>query len=504
MGLAAEFQDVFAMHADRVCLIDYESGSELAYGPVFAGARRMAAELSLIGVGRGHRVALMVRNTPECVLLELGCLFLGATMVPLSPDLAPRDVDYILGIIRPDVIVCTPSTRELASSGAQRTWELVPQAEGGPPVASLCETSDGLAGSPKADEDVVTVHFTSGTTSRPKGVPHRLGSLLRNAKAFNEAVGVGPDHRFMHVFQMSYMAGFLNTLICPLVAGASVVVAPVFDARSMLRFWRPAIRHEVNALWMSPTMLASLLRVDRDTEGKEYVRSRIHSLYAATAPLPDAVRRDFEHEYRVEVLNSYGLSELLIVAVERPGRARADGSVGRVLAGVDVELDGGGKEGELLVRTPDATPGYMTEAGEIPSSGREWFATGDLGRLEEGAVFVTGRQKDLIIRGGFNVSPQAVEEVLLRHPVVDEVAVVGLPHELYGEEVAAAVKLTAGHELTDELASLRAWCDESLAHHARPTRFFAVPSLPVAATGKVQKGRLRDILLDGHAGTETR
>jgi long-chain acyl-CoA synthetase len=293
------------------------------------------------------------------------------------------------------------------------------------------------------------------------------------------------------------------------MAGAAVVLASPFDAQSALRFWRPIVKYGADTFWLAPTMLAALLKVDRDRAGAEYCRTRVRSICVATAPLPLKVKEEFEARYGVELFESYGLSELLLLTANSPRAPRVKGSVGRALPSVKVKVadeDGrplaAGTDGEIFIRTPFVMAGYLDYETSEPSpvGVADWFPTGDIGHIAtSGDIFITARRKDLIIRGGVNVSPRAVEEVLLRHPAVEQVAVVGLPHEFYGEEVVAAVGFKPGHELASEQSSLHELCKRSLGVAATPTRYVEVENFPASANGKIQKGKLREFILSGKA-----
>ena len=505
--------------ADRTFLIDSLAERAFSYAEFDALARDLALTLRSCGVGHGDRVAILLENSAEFAILYFACLYLGAIAVPINTQLHREEIGFILQIADARLIAHSEKSLDLfdAVEMEKEGVALFLVAEGESPGGANAESTGWsasnlrLAAAPDwkplqdvESTDLFSITFTSGTTSAPKGVAHRIGSLLGNARWIFETLGLGSGDRMLHVFNMAYMAGFLNTLLCPFMAGGSVVLSRAFDARSMLRFWEPAIAHDANTLWLAPTMLTALLRFDRNPAGAEFSRKQVTTVCVGTAPLPSSTKREFEDRYGVTVLESYGLSELLLLTSNSKLYPIASGSVGRPLAEVELKIvdDGGkalssGEDGEILVRTPHAMSGYIdSESRELNAlNPAEWFPSGDIGRLTEvGDLFITGRKKDLIIRGGMNISPRRIEEVLLEHPAVSEVAVVGIDHEFYGEEVVAAVCLASGHRLDDVRPSLESVCRSHLSAVSMPNRFVEVSEFPTSVTGKVQKAKLTELL----------
>jgi long-chain acyl-CoA synthetase len=469
----AKVASIFDRHADSPFLLDAIAGRAFTYAEVDGLAGRFAHELRSRGVDRGDRVALILPNSVELAVLYFACLRLGAVAVPMSVDTPAGDAERALRHARVKVVI------------------------GEEDLGALAEAQDGVdpvEGVGDAD-DLFSITFTSGTTATPKGVAHRAASLLGAASAFADSVGFTAQDRFLHTFPMTYMAGFLNALLCPFVVGASVVLAPAFDGRSLLRFWKPVLEHEVTILWLTPTIVASLLRVDRDPTGAAYARKHVRAASVATAPLSRSHQLVFEERYGTRLFESYGLSELLFVTTTSPHAPDVAESVGRPLPGVEIATD---DSGEVLVRTEYAMAGYVDEHGEPdPETSPEWFPTGDIGHVDEnGLLFITGRKKDVIIRGGLNVSPRAVEELLQQHPAVDEAVVVGVPHDVLGEEIVAVLILAEGRSLKEELESLTALCRAGSSVGAQPARFVAVDSFPRNETGKVRKADVRASLLN--------
>ena len=453
--------------AARPFLIDDRTGETVTYADLRAGADDDVAALQSLGVGEGDRVAILLDTSVRFVRLYFACLLSGAVAVPVNKGLHPTQLDAVLGIARPRVLVSENEPPRIVEATARPT-----------------------------PSGVATIHFTSGTTSVPKGVAHSTDRLLDAASAFAAALGFTEDDRMLHLFPMSYMAGFLNTVLCPFVTGGSVVLTGGFDARTAMSFWAPVRRHGVTTLWTNPTMLASLLRLDRDPDVPAWVAERRPTVCVGTAPLPRRTAEDFATKYGVEVHESYGLSELLFVATNDPATTRHDG-VGTLLPGVEARIGepGAGVDGEISVRTPYAMLGYVD--GEDPTRlvpSAEWFTTGDLGALDGSYLTITGRSKDLIIRGGLNVSPTAIEDVVHRWAAVDQVAVVGVPHEFYGEVPVAVITVAEGVDTDGVERVVSAHCRNLLPAEMVPARVVVVDALPLNASGKVQKAALVDAL----------
>lgn len=491
-------------------MIEVATGRQYSYRAFEHHTLQGASLLVEHGIGRGDRVALSLPNCVELASLYFSCYWLGAVAVPIRPEDPADEVAAALDQAQPDLAVAdpevAPSVCRYVSDQNHDLLEMTPGRRTDTEQLSLDEWrlggNDRVCPEPieprePEEDNLLSITFTSGTTSVPKGVAHRTSSLLGNANAFNRHMGFGPNYRFYHVMRMTYMAGWLNVLLAPFAAGASVVLGRAFDAKTSLTFWEPVIEHGVNAFWVAPAMLEALLRVDRSGRGRKYCRDNVDAICVGTAPLGSETREKFEAQYETELLESYGLSELLIISATRPN-STSSGGTGRILEEVDVRVINGGKgereTGEIVVRTPHRMVGYLNPDSGEPESTPEWFKTGDLGRVDaSGNLHVVGRKKDLIIRGGVNISPRSVEERIREHPDVAEVAVIGVEERLYGEEVVAAVVPANGKEREALVEEIRAHCSSGLRKEAVPGRITFVKSVPRSrTTGEVQRERLRE------------
>lgn len=512
---------VFADNRDRTFLIESMTNRSWTYGEFHEWALRSASMLRGLGVKKGDHVALLLANSAELAAMYFGCVFIGAVAVPVNQALHPDEIRYILSHSGSRLLLFSRCTRALllqvteglnlrqvrVTLGQEQSFHPEDIEESWSYETAVVDPSlvplEGVS-----DDDPLIVLFTSGTTGRPKGLVHAVRSEFGNAVAFNAAMGLGRDHRFLHIWPMAYSTGYLNTLLSPFMAGGCVVLSTAFTAQTILAFWKPVIEHGVNALWLSPTMAASLVRMDRDTAGLDYCRGHIRTVCVGTAPFALKLKKEFETKYGIEALESYGLSELLIIAANVPAHARREGSVGRLLPGVELstaaaeDVAAAGGDGEILVRTAYAMNGYLDpDTGLVESLAPDgWFPTGDIGHLDaDGNLYITGRKKDLIIRGGQNLSPVGIREVLLNHPSVDDAVVVGIPHDFYGEEVVAALRLKGEAKVADERSSILQHCRRFLSQAAVPTQLLQMDEFPTGPTGKILTREVRSRVIASFA-----
>jgi long-chain acyl-CoA synthetase len=516
MTIRETIMDVVARRQSHVFLVDAASGREITYLEFHRQACALAVSLRQRGVRKGDRVAVMVPNCCELAALYFACIYLGAVIVPMNPALSKSDVQFILSGCKPALVVANLSCTDTIKGFHPNILRLVTSFEAVTMKASndpeqiridgLLETSDFVPLETADGEDLVVIMYTSGTSAKPKGLAHKLGRMFRNGAAFASAQGLDQDSRFYLTLSMAYMGGFYNLLVLPFLCGASVVVDHVFDARSSLHFWHKAKNNRVNTLWLAPTVLSILLRMDRGRTGEEFCRSSVRHTFVGFAPLPLKVKDEFESRYGVCLIENYGLSETLFVTARSRHNLSGTGYVGEPLPGITLRIVGErdetaptGTDGEVQILTPDLMAGYLNaDANALEQEDASvWFSTGDVGHVDDRrSLFITGRKKDLIIRGGVNISPAAIEEALARVNGVADVAVVSIPHELYGEDVVAVLKLEAGMELESMLDSLVAYAKRNLAQHQQPARYISIDEFPRTANGKVQKSRIRELVAE--------
>jgi len=448
-------------------------GKKLSYGQTLANARRLTIEWKTQGARKGDVVALLFPNDVAFPCCYLACLLAGVVAVPINAEIGAENIQFIVDLVKPKIVVNTP-----------------------PPIDDqILPISDfELGADPKT---CGAIFFTSGTTGRPKGVRHCASALVGNVVAFNQAMKLTPDVRMYHVLPMAYMAGFLNTVLSPIMAGGTVIIGPRFSPQSALDFWSQPVREQANAIWLTPSIAAALTRLVRDLPGARKSVTDFDNVLCGTAPLHPAVRRKYYSVFGVPLQESYGTSELLLVSAQTRARAElTNDDVGEPLPELELAFRGD-TEGrtELIIRSPFSMLNYLTDDGLVSVADAQGFVpTGDVGKLDDGILHITGRIKDLIIRGGINISPRAIEDILGDLPDVEEVAVVGVPHDFWGEALVACIQVSSKADPMAIEAAVRQRCRERLAKSHQPDRIAVLPTFPRAATGKVQKHLLQRAL----------
>jgi long-chain acyl-CoA synthetase len=473
----------------------------LTYAALDDASARMAALLARHGVKPGDRVALALPNVPAFPVAYYGALRAGAAVVPMNPLLKAAEMEFVLADAAVHIVVtCAPSTDE-ALQAADRTGAgcLVTGTPAFEAALGAAEPARDIADRP--EDATAVILYTSGTTGTPKGAELTHRNLMTNTMTCVETLfHLGPHDVLFGGLPLFHAFGQTCALNAAVAAGASLTLLPRFDPRAALEL---VARDGVTVFLGVPTMYTALLQAGIPADCDV---SRLRVAVSGGSALPVEVLHSFEREFGAVVLEGYGLSETSPVATfNPPDRPRRPGSIGMPVRGVQVRLvaeDGSdvapGGVGEIAIRGENVMKGYWNQPAATAEACRGgWFHTGDLARVDEdGYYFIVDRKKDLIIRGGFNVYPREVEEVLYQHPDVVEAAVVGVAHAVHGEEVAAVIVLRAHAQTSAE--GIRAFVKERVAPYKYPRIVTLADQLPKGPTGKILK---REIVVDQPAAS---
>ena len=470
----------------------------LAYRALLAQVDGAVATLARAGLGRRARIGLVAPPGPEMAVALLAVAS-AAVCVPLNPAFAAPELDAILAETKVDALIAPAGTPPLA---AARRFGLVAielhaaSAESAGSLSLVASAASAPARVEPADPaDVALVLLTSGTTARPKRVPLRHRALLEAARGHRHALAIEASDRCLDLMPLFHVNG-LMMLLASLEAGSAVVCPPRFEPARVFAWLA-----ETRPTWVNgtPTVHQGILghaALDPAATGAAAGLS-LRFVRSASAPLPARVAEQVERLLGAPVIESYGQTETasLVAVSPLPPRARKPGAVG-VAAGPEVAIvDSGGRPvpvgspGEIVVRGRNLMTGYEDDPDAAAWLAEGWFRTGDLGHLDEdGFLFVTGRLKDVINRGGEKIAPREVDEILLAHPAVRDAVTFGVPHRTLGEDVAAAVVLAEGATLSP--GALRRFAAERIAAFKVPRRIVLLAAIPRGLTGKPDRAAL--------------
>ena len=474
---------------------------DLTYGELREASARVGGAAAAAGLRPGDRVVLIAPSIVEFPVLYLGLHAVGVSVITMNTMATAAEIGYVLDDAEASLVLAWHECDAAASAAAAERGTTFWRVEDG----ARFDADPLPAAHDHAPDDTAIILYTSGTTGRPKGVELTAANLIDTTDSFLSVLNLTAEDRFgtgLPLFHVYGQAVVMNTV---LVTGASLSLLAPFEPTAMLEMVR---RDRLTVLAGVPTMWNAMLHAATDAFGP----SDFEQLRLATsggASLPVEVMRAFRDRFGCTILEGYGLTESTGAAtfndINRPQKA---GTVGPALPGTAIEVRdplgavvGPDVVGEVFLKGPTIMKGYRNRPDATAADLQDgWLKTGDLGRLDaEGYLSIVDRAKDLIIRGGYNVYPREVEEVLYEHPDVVEVAVVGVPDAHFGEEVAAVVALREGAELTGE--ELRSWAKVQLSAYKVPRLYQFVTTLPKGATGKILKREIdRDAIRTAEVG----
>ncbi len=479
-------------------------GGSCTYGETFERANRFAAILIEAGIEPGDRVACLMENSRALYEFFIGCSLAGVVAVPINTLSTARETRGLFEDCEPKGIVAQSSLRAALPDemlSGEVVVRLLCDDDGAPTgdrwrdyEASLREAPKGQHPTRSRPEAAAMIVYSSGTTGAPKGIVLGQRQLLANARMVIKALQYRPSDRFLTILPSFHMFGYsFDFLYCGLVRGRMVVL-PAFDAETALDLVEA---HRITVLTGVPLMFVKMFAPALVT-GRDV--SSLRLIDVGGGPVPTTLVRELKEKFGIETVESYGLSEISPVAcVQRPHQPSPEGSCGVVLEGVEVRVQNAGGEevppgepGELQFRCETFMNGYWNQPELTEATLKDgWLRTGDVGRVDEaGNIFIIDRIKDMIVTNGYNVFPKEVELVLFAHPGVEAAAVIGVSHQVRGEDVVAFIVPAAG--ATPSTGELIAYCRENLARFKVPREITFTESLPLTASGKIRRFALRE------------
>ncbi len=478
---------------------------KLDYKTLEALSNQVAGSLRAAGVKRGERVGLMLPNVPQFMVAYYGILKAGAVVVPMNVLLKAPEVAFYVGDSEAKILItwddfAAEALKGAAQAGGVSTFVVMKPGDENVPEGAR-NFAELMQGSPVFDmeatdpDDTAVILYTSGTTGKPKGAELTHFNLYMCCNIGRGLVEVKEDDVALAVLPLFHSFGQSNVMNTAVLNGLTITLVPRFDADKVLEVIQ---RDRVTLFFGVPTMYFALLH---HPETDKYDTSSLRLGLSGGAAMPGEVMKAFEEKFGMTILEGYGLSETSPTATfNRSKEERRYLSIGKPVWGVEVKIfdeddrempHGKDSVGEIVIRGHNVMKGYFKKPKETAEAFKGgWFHSGDMGYIDaEGFIYIVDRKKELIIRGGFNVYPREIEEVLFSHPAVAAAAVIGVPDERLGEEVKAVVQLKPGQQASsDELID---YTKERVAAYKYPRTVEFVDALPMGPTGKILKKELK-------------
>src|SRR6266446_2046669 len=500
-----ELLDQRAAHTpDKHFLFSETDGRSFTYLDFKMAVNRASGLLALRGVGKGDVVSLLMPNSAEYVIAYFACWKLGAIAGPINSLLRAREISYVISdsearalLVHSDFLPTVesirselPGLREVIKFNDQAVASSEFKNEFSDAASSDSQLPSIQRSQIDRDNEAIII-YTSGTTGKPKGCLLTHGNLIANARQISEWLGFTKNDRLLSVMPLFHMNAVSVTTMAALYAGGSTIVSPKFSAS---RFWKTISDYQVTSFGSVATMLSMLLTNYPDGVPEGLKTDQLRFAMCGSAPVPAEVMKKFESTFNCPVIEGYGLSESTCRSTFNPpdDRRRA-GSCGlpignemKVVDDTDMEVPDG-ELGEIVLRGENILKGYFKNPEATATAFRNgWFHTSDIGyRDQDGFFYIVDRKSDMIIRGGENIYPREIDEVLYQHPAVAAAATIGVPDDLYGEEVAAFIVLKDGSKVSE--AELISYCTERVADYKCPKSIRIVAEIPKGPTGKILK-----------------
>lgn len=428
-------------------------------------------------------ICVIMNNSVEVIALYFAALFLKIPIIAIDPNKGKEEIREILSCTSHKMLISNIEDFNLVTDKIDFDnffKDLHLQKK---------EDIDKLGIFLKVDyEHLFIITYTSGSTGKSKGVMHSFNNFVLSSLAFKERFKFNSKNIFYHNLPMSYIGGILNLIILPLVSGSKIVVDKKFDISQISNFWETPIKYSVNTFWFIPTILSLLLKLDRSSDGIEYAKNNHITGLVGTAPLRKDLKEKFQEIYQIPLFESYGLSETFFIATNYPGCDKSE-SPGKLLEDVEITFS---DQGEILMKVPWMFLGYHgLDNDEYFQNGA--YLSGDLGEFDsDDFLKITGRKKDLIIKGGLNLSPKRIEDFIIRNEIFEECLVIGADDSILGEKI---VCMYVSHNKIESksLKDLNNKIVVELGIDSHIDEFLKINNIPKNLNGKIDRPKAKKI-----------
>ncbi len=464
MGIL-EFENSFNTNFKKTLISTIEEG-DFTYGQVWSNAEHIVKNWKNKGAKHGDGIAFILNNTASLLVSYIACAIGGFVANPINPTLNLKNVNSILELTNPKIIIRKPPLLK---------------------KHILKENKIKINSNPNSSFFILS---TSGTTGKPKGICHSLNSILGSAKDFAILSCMNQSTSMYHVLPMCYMAGFLNTFFSPIIAGGMIVEGRQFSPSTMFDFWKRCNDSQANTLCLTPTIASSLCHIVRDTKKAKIDASKLISIHSTAGVLHQGIRQKFYKLFGRPLQDCYGLTELGgPLTIQTSIDALSKHNSGKPLPNLKfIFRNNSMGDTEMWIKSPNIMKGYVTKAGiNLPTDDNGFMPTGDIAEIKEGDLIITGRIKDIIIKGSENIFPVVIENKLSPLSGVKDLTVVGLKHEFWGEIIIGCVIPEENIDESKLINKLKKYSTKNLSPSYRPDKWITLKDFPRTSTGKIKK-----------------
>ncbi len=471
-------KDIFEEKWKENFIFDGINQRSIKYSEFFSEISSLQNELIKKNIHSGDIICTVLDNSVEFIKILFASLLSNITLVPIDPEKGKDEIEEIINYVKPKTVIFNKLEYNFFQNKIQ-IEEINKKI--------IQESKDNLSIINNIDlEKDFLITFTSGSSGIPKGVVHSFKNLIMSALSFNKKFNFNSKNIFLHNLPMSYMAGILNLIFLPFICQSQIVVDHRFSVKTAMNFWKIPIEYEVNTFWFTPTIIGLLLKFDRGNDGKEYSEKKEILGCVGTSALNPTIKKEFENKYKINLYESYGLSEVLFVSTNSPNLDNEN--VGEILNDVEINF----KNNEILIKVPWMYKRYQNLDDKYIING--YFISGDLGNISKNNILtITGRKKDLIIKGGINISPKKLEDFIINEKKFRECVVMGFPDKVLGEKTTCFIlKNDNTNELKKEINKK---IIEKLGKNYHIDEFIQLNEIPKNVNGKIDKPQIREMYL---------
>jgi len=472
-------KEIFKEKWHETFIFDSINQRTIKYSEFFSNIVSIQKEFTKRKIQSGDTICIILNNSSEFITIFFAGLISNITLVPIDPEKGRAEIEEIINYVEPKAVIVDKLEKYLIKKEIQVT-------EFNNEIFQEQKDSLSIIDEIDTERDFL-ITFTSGSSGKPKGVIHSIKNLILSAISFNEKFNFNSNNIFLHNLPMAYMAGILNLIFLPFICKSKIVVDQRFSVKSAMNFWKIPIKYSVNTFWFTPTIIGLLLKFDRSNDGEKLAQKNKIIGCVGTASLNPTIKKEFESRYDIDLFESYGLSEVLFVSTNSPNLNNED--VGELLN--DVELNF--KDNEILIKVPWMFKKYQNIEKEDYLVD-EYFISGDLGQISENNILtITGRKKDLIIKGGINISPKKLEDFIINEKNFKESVVLGFPDKVLGEKTVCFI-LTNDNQ-NNLKKELNKKIVEKLGRDYHIDEFIELNEIPKTVNGKIDKPQIRELYL---------